>query len=254
MMKGRVSILLVLPLLVFGVFAALLWALGFTMVTQYREDVFAQTSGQALRLASRLARIAEVNLDDHIGKLEEHVMFASIEMNASAIVVLDPAGRIVLAHDSSWKGGSFSKYLPMLDTDRFARTTASVGASRAGDPASNHIDVLVPFIFPLSAPGGQPQRGAVFVSMDYGDALSDYQRQHVINQMPILTALAVFAALLALWLYLAIVRPLRYLTEASNALFSRQITGVGEVGELERFRHHGRATGRAARFATGNTG
>ena len=237
MMKGRVSILLVLPLLVFGVFAALLWALGFTMVTQYREDVFAQTSGQALRLASRLARIAEVNLDDHIGKLEEHVMFASIEMNASAIVVLDPAGRIVLAHDSSWKGGSFSKYLPMLDTDRFARTTASVGASRAGDPASNHIDVLVPFIFPLSAPGGQPQRGAVFVSMDYGDALSDYQRQHVINQMPILTALAVFAALLALWLYLAIVRPLRYLTEASNALqkgagFSRQITGVGEVGEL----------------------
>lgn len=55
MMKGRVSILLVLPLLVFGVFAALLWALGFTMVTQYREDVFAQTSGQALRLASRLA-------------------------------------------------------------------------------------------------------------------------------------------------------------------------------------------------------
>ena len=96
-MKRRISILLFVPLVVFVVFAALLWALRFTMATHDREDVLSQTSGQVSRQASRLARIAEVNLDDHIGQLEEQVMFASIEMNASAVVVLDPAGRVVLA-------------------------------------------------------------------------------------------------------------------------------------------------------------
>lgn len=142
-MKRRISILLFVPLVVFVVFAALLWALRFTMATHDREDVLSQTSGQVSRQASRLARIAEVNLDDHIGQLEEQVMFASIEMNASAVVVLDPTGRIVLAHDSSWKGSHFSKVLPKLDAERFTKTTSSITASRVGDIVSSHVDILV---------------------------------------------------------------------------------------------------------------
>ena len=236
-MKRRISILFFVPLVVFVAFAALLWAFRFTMVTHDREDLFAQTSGQASRLASRLARIADVNLEDHIGKLEELVMFASIEMNASIIVVLDPTGRIVLAHDSSWKGSHFSKVLPKLDADRFTKTTSSIAASRAGDAASNHFDILVPFVFPSSVLGVSQQRGAVFVSTDYGDVLSDYQHQHFLDQLPILGTLAAFSVLLALWLFLAIVRPLRQLTEASHALregdeFACKTSGFGEVAEL----------------------
>ena len=171
-MKRRISILLFVPLVVFVAFAALLWALRFTMATHDREDVFAQASGQVSRQASRLARIAEVNLDDHIGQLEEQVMFASIEMNASAVVVLDPAGRVVLAHDSSWKGSHFSKVLPKLDAERFTKTTSSITASRVGDIVSSHVDILVPFVFPSSAPGIPQQHGAIFVSTDYGDVLA----------------------------------------------------------------------------------
>ena len=152
-MKGRISILLFVPLVVFLAFAALMWALRVNTLAQDREDMFLQASGHASRLASRLARIAEVNLVDHVGKLEEHVMFASIEMNSSSVVVLDPEGRIVLAHDSSWKGSNFARFLPMLESERFRKTTSSVAASRAGDAASSHFDVLVPFIFPSSAPG-----------------------------------------------------------------------------------------------------
>ena len=91
-MKGRISILFV-PLVVFLAFAAMMWALRVNTLAQDREDMFLQASGHASRLASRLARIAEVNLVDHVGKLEEHVMFASIEMNSSSVVVLDPEGR-----------------------------------------------------------------------------------------------------------------------------------------------------------------
>ncbi|MBP7203732.1 MAG: PAS domain S-box protein [Propionivibrio sp.] len=236
-MKRRISILLFVPLVVFVAFAALLWALRFTMATHDREDVFAQASGQVSRQASRLARIAEVNLDDHIGQLEEQVMFASIEMNASAVVVLDPAGRVVLAHDSSWKGSHFSKVLPKLDAERFTKTTSSITASRVGDIVSSHVDILVPFVFPSSAPGIPQQHGAVFVSTDYGDVLAEYQHQHLLDQLPILGTLAAFSVLLALWLFLAIVRPLRQLTEASHVLqeggeFSCKTSGFGEVREL----------------------
>ena len=85
----------------FVVFAALLWVLRLETLAHDREEIFVQSSGQASRMASRLARFAETNLGDHAGKLEESVMLAAVDLDSSSIVVLDASGIILLAHDSS---------------------------------------------------------------------------------------------------------------------------------------------------------
>ena len=70
-MKKRISILVFVPIVVFVAFAALLWALLHHTRIQDRDDMFRQVSAQASRLASRLAKKAEVDL------VERHDLFLS---------------------------------------------------------------------------------------------------------------------------------------------------------------------------------
>ncbi|WP_305073481.1 PAS domain S-box protein [Propionivibrio sp.] len=235
-MKKRISILVFVPIVVFVAFAALLWALLHHTLIQDRDDMFRQVSAQASRLASRLAKKAEVDLVERPGPLEDDLMLSTRLTGATAVVLLDPAGRIVLAHDSGWKGSRFDERLTTIKPERFRETTSKRAESHSGDAGSPYVDVLVPFTFPSSRAGAREQ-GAVFVAMDFGDALAAYQHRHFVDQLPLLAILLAFAVSLALWVFVSLVRPLRQLTDASKRLreggdFSFSAGGFGEVREL----------------------
>lgn len=235
-MKKRISILVFVPIVVFVAFAALLWALLHHTLIQDRDDMFRQVSAQASRLASRLAKKAEVDLVERPGPLEDDLMLSTRLTGATAVVLLDPAGRIVLAHDSGWKGSRFDERLTTIKPERFRETTSKRAESHSGDAGSPYVDVLVPFAFPSSR-AGEREHGAVFVAMDFGDALAAYQHRHFVDQLPLLAILLAFAVSLALWVFVSLVRPLRQLTDASKRLseggdFSFSAGGFGEVRAL----------------------
>jgi two-component system sensor histidine kinase/response regulator len=238
MMKRFHSILVLMPLIVLAVFVSMWTMERVYTFWQDKGQFYEQVRQRTLITAARLARQAGNDLFHQQKELEKELMFSAIELNSTAIVLLDPYGKVLMAHDSGWKNHGFAKHLPSLDASRFSRAVKAVEADEGIDPSQLHFDVIFPFNFP-TYPGElvSSRRGAIYIAVDMTDELARYRWSHLMNQLPFLGIALVFSMMLTAWLYFQMVRPIRQMALATHALRNNihvqtPETGFGEVREL----------------------
>ncbi len=238
MKRDSASILILLPVAVLAAFLSV-WA--FMLLYTYWHDqdrLYEEVRHQARVTASRLARIVEDNQGIQLGKIEEELMFSAVELDSQATLLLDPEGKILLAHDSSWKQHHFSDRLPELNTDHFRQAVGGAEIREQLDPDRLRFSVLVPFRYTVTADELLSlRRGAIYIVTDISDWLADYRYHNLTAQLPILGFVLLFAVVLTLWLYFKIVRPIRYIAHASERLrhdihAQSKAIGFGEVKAL----------------------
>jgi two-component system sensor histidine kinase/response regulator len=210
-----------------------------TLGLDQRQQEYQQNIQQGLQISSgKLARLAETLLLSQPGLLEEELMFVATALDTSSLVLTDPEGRVLFAHDTRWKGQPLARLLPALTAQRLQQVAQAYSPELRRYPEQRRIELLAPFAYPRSLGDISSQRqGFIYIARDFQEGWLRVRQQELWHQLPLLLLVMLVAAGLSLWLHRRLVRPIRALARASHRLgddLHSQIPrqGPGEIGEL----------------------
>lgn len=237
-MKFYRSILFLLPAAVVVSFVALrLFSLELTL-RQHKQELFERigdaTKARAARLARRYEKLHDANEVSYEELLEEDLMMAAIEMNASAVALIDPEGNIQYANRVAWKGRKFSEQFPHIDAARYEDAISRIGGSVFDDFENMHIEIIHPVAYHSNrAQIAGHQFGAIYVAVEFQQELQRSRNAELVAQLPTFGLMLLIAAALSYWLLVRVARPVRDIANASLHLSEDYQIRVSESGSRE---------------------
>jgi len=237
-MKHRRSILFLIPFAVVSAFVALWGATLAYSLWHERESAYEEVSQRTTRNAFRLLGLAQNDDAVRNGLLEESVRFTADELNASAVVVMDRAGRVLAASDEDWIGRNLSEIASSVVTSRWQQALVQGKTARLVDPKRTTFEVIVPVARAYRAHRSAPaDASAVYLAVNAKAVSVPHDIGHFTDQAIILGMALLFAVGLTVWLYFRVVSPLRRVVEGSKALrndINAQMpeVGFGEIADL----------------------
>lgn len=237
-MRHRRSILLLIPFAVVTAFVALWGATLAYSLWHERESAYEEVSQRTTRNAFRLLGIARNQDAVRNGLLDENVRFTADELNASAVVVMDHAGRVLAASDEDWISRNVSEVFSSVVTSRWQQALVQGKTARLVDPERTRFEVIVPVARAYRENRADPaDASAVYLAVNTKAVSVPHDIGHFTDQAVILGMALLFAAGLTIWLYFRVVSPLRRLVEGTKALrndINAQMpeVGFGEIADL----------------------
>ena len=206
---------------------------------QNRSAVRQRAAHDLLVLAEQLARMAEEAGPATPKGLAADLALAATDRRMAAVAVLDPTGRMQLAHRSLLDGRRATPaLLPGFDATRFAQARATRQSLQWLDEGQLAVTALS-FVQPAAA-GDAPRlrevtRGVVWVVFDLRDEMATAQHTARTELLPVGLGILLVTGLLALILRRHVTQPLQQIGHASQELArqGRLAQPVPEVGPLE---------------------
>jgi len=227
-----------------GMAVVLIVLLGLFNLDAYQsahDNMLRVARADALRQTEALARLAQSEPHGLGTRAATEVAIAATDHRTRQLVLIDPTGRIELAHRLTWVGKPASDLMPDFSPERFARVQRSSLPDLRFDPASHHLSVLQSHLDPGKDDALRNlTRGAVLLVYDlrFDHRLLRHQalQRLALQSGGVLLLMLMLGAVLR-W---RVTRPLQRLEQAARELTGSQAPatvredGPSEVRQLAR--------------------
>ncbi len=240
-MNGLFSLRVTLPAGMAVVLIALLGLFNLNAYQSAHDNLLHVARADALRQTEALARLAQSEAHGPGTRAATEVAIATTDHRTRRLVLIDPSGRIELAHRLTWVGHLASELMPDFSPERFAHVQRSSLPDLRFDPASHHLSVLQSHLDP-----GQDgrlrnlTRGAVLLVYDLGFDLRLLRHQALQRLALQSGGVLLLMLLLGAVLRWRVTQPLQRLEQAARELTGSQAPamvqedGPSEVRQLAR--------------------
>jgi len=240
-MNALFSLRLSLPASMAVVLIALLGLFNLDAYRTAHDNMLRVARADALRQTEALARLAQSEPHGPGTRAATEVAIAATDHRTRELVLIDPAGRIELAHRLTWSGKLAAELMPDFSAERFAHVQRSSLPDLHFDPDSRHLSVLQSHLDP-GRDGGLRNltRGAVLLVYDLS---FDHRllRHQALQRLALQSGgVLVLMLLLGAVLRWRVTRPLQRLEQVARELTGAhtpatvQEDGPSEVRELAR--------------------
>lgn len=212
----RPSLRLVLPAVLL---VLLLSVVGLSLslsLTQRLEEQLAGARGMILGDAARLVRLADQGQPPLGTLLATEIAQIASRPQAEVVALVDDRGRILAAHQRSWRGTLLLAQASHISADRLRRAADARLPDVQLDPGTQRLDVLQSFDLPSQADElRSSRRGLVYIAYGLSSARDDALLSELRDRAPDLAGFLLVFLAVAWWLGRRVTAPLTDLQRAA---------------------------------------
>jgi PAS domain S-box-containing protein len=205
-----------------GVLLAVLVVLGFSYldsVLSGRSAVRAHAREDAVLEAERMARVTQRELQENPAHVASDLSVAATGRRVAVLALIDPAGRVVMAHRMAWRGQVAAGLVDHFSLQRFQRVVQGRLPDVEEFSDLPRVSVMVPFF--TAGPADvirNEQRGVVYLEYDLRHEYAMVQWETQQRMWPMLAAALLTALGLSHLIRQRVTRPLARVEQASLKL------------------------------------
>lgn len=183
---------------------------------QRLDDQLESARGLILGDAARLVRLADLGRDRFAALVAAEIAQIASRPLATSVMLIDDRGRILTAHQRSWRGDSLTMHASHLSQERLTRVSEARLPDVQMDAGTHRLDVLQSFELPLMPDElRSSRRGLVYIAYDLSETRADAMAAEMRARAPDLAGWILVFLGVAWWLGRNVAAPLTALQLAA---------------------------------------